>query len=174
MQPEKKQQRYNVINRVRLVDKGNAYLAYAFSNRAGQNGDIPWECIKTRRLLTTGRRSSMRTSVHSPHHQIRNLIRKFRRKLIGLDWFMWAELLPKYPRVSAFLVKTLVGGDDAIQESFCRLKALEASGKPSITFWREKDNVIITNHNDTCPNFDVVFSVLHVGMGCDIWLFVNI
>ena len=49
------------------------YLAYAFSNKAGQKGDIVWAWMKTKRLFTTGNRSSMSTSVHSPHHHMRNL-----------------------------------------------------------------------------------------------------
>ena len=49
------------------------HLAYAFSSNAGQNGDTVCAWIKTNFPLTTGNLSSIKTSVHSPHHQIRNL-----------------------------------------------------------------------------------------------------
>ena len=65
----------NEIRKMRPFFGGalKTYFAYAFSSKAGQKGDMVWAWMKTRRLFTTGNRSSMSTSVHSPHHHMRNL-----------------------------------------------------------------------------------------------------
>ena len=59
------------------------HLAYAFSSNAGQNGETVCAWIKTNFPLTTGNLSSIKTSVHSPHHQIRNL-----KMNLSLSW-LW-------------------------------------------------------------------------------------